>query len=254
MLSFSRMERYTDYDNFAWLYDKEFVEYAKAIFPVLKDIAGDKLPDGARVLDLCCGTGQLAKVLTEKDYKITGIDGSAEMLRYARINAPEAEFINEDARTFKLPSVYDAVFSTFDSLNHILKVSELLRTFKNTYKCLVSGGIFIFDLNTERLFMTHWKNMNIVRETLDYFYAVHSDYDPVKRRASWQCTAFRRKARGWQRSDVFLEETFYPNKEVKSLLKRAGFTNIKTHAASRERGLHKPNRGSIKVFYYAQKP
>lgn len=248
------MERYSAYDNFAWLYNKEFSEFARVIFPLLKDIAGDKLPDGARILDLCCGTGQLAKVLTEKGYKVTGIDGSAEMLRYAKINAPDAEFINEDARTFKLPSTYDVVFSIFDSLNHILKKTELLRTFKNTYKCLVSGGIFIFDLNTERLFMTNWKNLNNIKETSDYFYAVHSEYDPKKRRAPFQCTIFQRKGSGWQRSDVFLEETFYPNAEVKSLLKRAGFTNIKTHAASRERGLHKPNRGSIKIFYYAQKP
>ncbi len=128
------MNRYSVYDNFAWLYDREWSEFARVIFPLLKDIAGETLPDGAKVLDLCCGTGQLAKVLTEKGYKVTGIDGSAEMLRYAKINAPDAEFINEDARTFKLPSIYDAVFSTFDSLNHILKAAELLRTFKNTYK------------------------------------------------------------------------------------------------------------------------
>lgn len=248
------MERYSAYDNFAWLYNQEFTEYAKAIFPLLKDIAGDKLPDGAKILDLCCGTGQLAKVLTEKGYKVTGIDGSAEMLRYAKINAPDAEFITEDARTFKLPSEYDAVFSTFDSLNHILKAAELLRAFKNTYRYLVSGEIFIFDLNTERNFETNWKNLKMIRETPDYFYAVHSDYNPEKRRAPWRCTIFQHKGKGWQRSDVFLEETFYPIEQVKSLLKRAGFTNIKTYAASRERGLHKPNRGSIKIFYYAMKP
>jgi len=51
------MERYSAYDNFAWLYDREWAEYARVIFPLLKDIAGDKLPDGARVLDLSCGTG-----------------------------------------------------------------------------------------------------------------------------------------------------------------------------------------------------
>ena len=248
------MNRYTDYDEFAWLYNQDFGAYGERIFPVLKDIAGDKLPKGARVLDLCCGTGQLAKVLVEKGYQVTGIDGSAEMLRYAKRNAPDAELINEDARTFKLPPVYDAVFSTFDSLNHILKAAELLRTFKNAYKCLVNGGIFIFDLNTERNFKTNWKNSKIIKETPDYFYAVHSDYIPEKRRAPWHCTIFRRQGRWWQRSDVLLEETFYPVTKVKSLLKRAGFTDIKTYAASRERGLHKPNRGSIKIFYCASKP
>jgi len=248
------MERYTAYDNFAWLYNREFTEYPKAIFPVLKEIAGESLPDGAKVLDLCCGTGQLAKVLIDKGYKVTGIDGSANQIKYARKNAPGARFIVADARTFKIPPVYNAVFSTFDSLNHILKAKELRQTFKNVYKCLVSGGIFIFDLNTEKHFKTYWKNWKEIKETTDYFYVVRSDYDPEKRLAPWQCTIFQRKGKGWQRSDVFLKETFYPNEEVKSLLKRAGFTNIKTYAASRERGLHKPNRGSHKIFYYARKP
>ncbi len=247
------MERYNAYDNFAWLYNREWAAYGENIFPVLKDIAGDGLPDGAKVLDLCCGTGQLAKVLIEKGYKVTGIDGSANQIKYASKNAPGARFIIADARTFELPPTFNAVFSTFDSLNHILKATELQRTFKNVNKCLVSGGIFIFDLNTERHFKTYWKNWKIIRDTPDYFYAVHSDYDPEKRLAPWQCTIFQRKAGGWQRSDVFLEETFYPNEEVKSLLKRAGFTDIRTYAASRERGLHQPNRGSSKIFYYARK-
>jgi ubiquinone/menaquinone biosynthesis C-methylase UbiE len=84
------MERYSAYDNFAWLYNKEWTAYSEHIFPVLKDIAGKNLPDGARVLDLCCGTGQLAKILVEKGYRVTGIDGSAEMLRHAEGNAPDA--------------------------------------------------------------------------------------------------------------------------------------------------------------------
>ena len=248
------MNRYQDYDNFAWLYNQEWSEFARVIFPLLKDIAGDKLPDGARVLDLCCGTGQLVKVLTEKGYKVTGIDGSAEMLRYAKINAPDAEFINEDARTFKLPSIYDVVFSTFDSLNHILKAAELLRTFKNTYKCLVNGGIFVFDLNTERHFKTWWKNWKEIKETPDYFYAVRSDYNPEKRLAPFQCTIFRRRGKSWQRNDILLHETFYPNAEVKSLLKKAGFTDIRAYAFSRESGLQKPTKYSRRIFYYARKP
>ena len=250
----SCVERYQKYDNFAWIYNQEFGTYGERIFPVLRDIAGDKLPQGARVLDLCCGTGQLAKVLTEKGYQVTGIDGSAKMLRYAKINAPYAEFINEDARTFKLPPVYDAVFSTFDSLNHILKAAELLRTFKNASKCLVSGGILIFDLNTEKNFKTNWKNWKFIKETADAFYAVNSDYIPEKRLAPWNCTIFRRRGKSWQRSDVFLEETFYPVAVVKSMLKKCGFRDVKTYAASPERGLHKPNRGSIKIFYSAVKP
>jgi len=144
------MERYSEYDNFAWLYNQEFTIFSENIFPLLKDIAQERLPDGARVLDLCCGTGQLARVLIENGYRVTGIDGSSKMLDFAKNNAPSAEFITDDARTFQLPPVYDAVFATFDSLNHIMNLEELKQTFNNVERCLIKGGIFIFDMKLER--------------------------------------------------------------------------------------------------------
>lgn len=100
-----KMKRYNDYDTFAWLYNKEWGGFADNIFPSLQSIAGEKLFNGAKILDLCCGTGQLAKELTAKAYEVTGIDGSAEMLRYAKENAPSARFILKDARAFKLPQI-----------------------------------------------------------------------------------------------------------------------------------------------------
>jgi SAM-dependent methyltransferase len=247
------MTRYADYDNFAWLYNLEWAAFAENIFPALKDIAGDSLPDGARILDLCCGTGQLAKVLTEKGYKVTGIDGSANQLKYARKNAPGAKFIAADARTFKLPPVYDAVFSTFDSLNHIMNLPELYEVFKNVYQCLKKDGIFIFDLNTEYLFKGLKKNNMEIKENPEYLWANRREYNQEKRIAQLKFTVFRRKTRGWQRSDVLLHQRYYPITEVRSTLKQAGFGVMRAVAADREQGIHKPDKKTLKIFYFTQK-
>ncbi len=247
------MERYTAYDSFAWLYNQEWKFFAENIFPALKDIAGESLPDGAKVLDLCCGTGQLARVLTEKGYKVTGIDGSSKMLKFARENAPEARFIAADARNFRLPATYDAVFSTFDSLNHIMTLPELYEVFSNVYRCLKKGGIFIFDLNTEYLFILSAKNNTEIKETPDYFYTARREYDREKRTSLFKFTIFERKVKAWQRSDVVLHQRCYAVAEVKATLKQAGFGGIRATAADRERGLHKPDNKTLKIFYYAQK-
>ncbi|MHB8105123.1 MAG: class I SAM-dependent methyltransferase [Dehalococcoidales bacterium] len=247
------MERYQDYDNFAWLYNQEWTAFAENIFPALKDIAGESLPEGARILDLCCGTGQLAKALTEKGYKVTGIDGSANQLKFARKNAPQARFIAADARTFKLPPVYDAAFSTFDALNHIMTLPELYEVFNNVYRCLKKGGIFIFDLNTEHLFKTLTKNSIEIKETLDYLWANRREYNQEQRISQMKFTIFRRKTNGWQRSDVVLLQRYYSITEVRSTLRQAGFESIRAVAADRERGVHKPDKKTLKIFYYAQK-
>ena len=46
------------------------------------------------------------------------------------------EFILSDARTFKLPPTFNAAFSTFDALNHVMTLEELQQAFKNVNQCL----------------------------------------------------------------------------------------------------------------------
>jgi SAM-dependent methyltransferase len=247
------MQRYTAYDNFAWLYNREWGAFANNVFPLLKDIAGENLPDGAKVLDLCCGTGQLAKVLTEKGYEVTGIDGSQEMLCFAQDNAPSAKFISADARTFKLPPTFNAVFSTFDSLNHVMTLPEMQQVFKNVCNCLVSGGIFIFDLTTQKHFETHCRDLKQISETPDYFYVMLVNYKKESKLCQWQCTYFQRKGKMWQRSDVSLQQTHYTDAEIKKALEKAGFSNIRAYSATSDRGLEKQTKNSFRLFYYARK-
>jgi SAM-dependent methyltransferase len=248
------MERYSAYDNFAWLYNQEWGAYADNIFPGLKVIAGDSLPDGAKVLDLCCGTGQLAKVLTEQGYRVTGLDGSVEMLCYARENAPAAEFINKDARTFKLLPEYNAVFSTFDSLNHIMTLEELEQVFSNVFNCLVSGGIFIFDMTTKYHFEIRVRTFNQFTEKPGYLFTQRGDYDEKNKTGEYHFTLFQPEGKYWKRSDIILCQTWYPCEDVKSALEKAGFTGIKAHSFNQQRELVEGTDDTDRVFFYAQKP
>ena len=57
----------------------------------------DRLPSGAKVLDLGCGTGSpVAKYIVQRGYGVTGVDQSKEMLRIAKQVVPEAELIHAD--------------------------------------------------------------------------------------------------------------------------------------------------------------
>lgn len=248
------MKRYNDYDVFAWLYNRELGWYSNIIFPFLKIIAGDNLPNESKILDLCCGTGHLAKVLCENGYHVTGIDGSAKMLQYARKNAPSAKFILGDARTFKLPSEYDAVFSTFDSLNHVMTLPELEKVFENVYKCLNKGGIFIFDMNMQEHFETRMKErLANTNERPEYLYIMRTEYDEERKLGKYTVTIFQPEDKYWRRSDIVLYQTWYPLEVIVSLLTKAGFTSIKTRALTHQRELQEVNEKSDRVFFYSQK-
>jgi demethylmenaquinone methyltransferase/2-methoxy-6-polyprenyl-1,4-benzoquinol methylase len=52
---------------------------------------------GDRVLDVCCGTGDLALAAERAGGKVTGLDFSQPMLERARAKAPELEWVSGDA-------------------------------------------------------------------------------------------------------------------------------------------------------------
>ena len=247
------MTIYSGYDRFAWVYNRHWGQgFAQQVLPILENLVLRHLPAKARILDLCCGTGQLARALLALGYQVTGLDGSEEMLHFARENAPGAEFIAADARSFKLPDVYHAVVSTFDSLNHIMSLEELTDVFHNVYAALREGGRFFFDLNMEEGYKATWHDsFGIVED--DLVCVVRSNYNSEERTAQFDATVFFLQE-GWQRSDVTLVQKCYSEAEVRSALEIAGFTDIRAYAHDEQRGVEELTREAERAFFVCQKP
>ena len=151
-------ERYADYDPFAWVYNRHWgPDSARVALAALDELLLDQLPPPAHLMDLCCGTGQLAQALVGRRYQVTGLDGSDQMLAVARENAPQARFILGDARHIGLAPTFDAVISVADSLNHIMHLDELQSAFAGVHDALVPEGIFVFDLNMEEGYRSRWR-------------------------------------------------------------------------------------------------
>jgi len=248
------MTTYNDYDPFAWIYNVHWgTSFLPVIMPVLENLVLRRLPRRARILDLCCGTGQLANKLSTIGYRVTGLDGSGEMLGYARQNAPEVKFIHADARDFRLPEKYDAVISAFDSLNHIMKLSDLQQVFTRVYEALAPGGIFIFDLNTTEGFQQEWQgDFNIIED--DQVCIVVQKYDPARRLAVYDVTAFRLRDGSWYRSDFKLRQKNHATARVRGALKQAGFKNITVNGFDWQHGLKPLTAEARRAFFMCRKP
>jgi predicted TPR repeat methyltransferase len=71
----------------------------------------DQLPQGARLLDIACGPGNISRYLLDKrpDITLLGLDLAPNMVTFAKTNNPEAEFIMMDCRDIdSLNPCYDA--------------------------------------------------------------------------------------------------------------------------------------------------
>lgn len=243
------MDRYSAYDRFARIYNQHWGDdFTQRALPILDKLILSRLPAAARVLDLCCGTGQLAGTLTARGYRVTGLDGSEAMLRFARENAPEADFILGDARDFALPPAYHGTVSTYDSLNHILSLDELTSAFHCVCAALSSGGIFVFDLNMEEGYKSRWRgSFGIVED--DQACLVRSSYRPDERLGQMDLTLFVLED-GWRRSDLTLTQRCYSEAEIRAALTAAGFTDARTYDALRDFAL--PG-GIGRTFFVARK-
>ncbi len=230
------MNLYSDFDPFAWIYNKHWgADFSQRVLPVLEKLILAHLPAGGRILDLGCGTGQLAQILLKRGYQVTGLDGSEEMVRIARDNARGGEFILDDARSFRLPAAYQAVISTYDSLNHIMSLEELTQVFRNVCVALQEAGLFLFDLNMEEGYRTRWRgSFGIVED--DHVCVIRAHYQPDERIGQTSITIFRSEGEVWGRSDVTLFQKCYSEQEVRSSLRASGFADIRAYDAQKDLG------------------
>ncbi|MEM8830583.1 MAG: class I SAM-dependent methyltransferase [Cyanobacteria bacterium P01_G01_bin.19] len=166
---------HTEYDTWAWLYNQTMGStYGTTQLKTIDKILLPILPKPCHILDLCCGTGQLAVALSLKGYKVTGVDNSVQMLQYARKNSRHqgsiTNFILGDARNLSISSPVDAVISTSASLNHIMKLEDLRKVFLRVNQSLVDGGVFFFDVNHHGQ-MQKWWNGRLAEGEIKSHYA-----------------------------------------------------------------------------------
>ncbi|QQE75823.1 class I SAM-dependent methyltransferase [Brevibacillus composti] len=125
----------------AWnsqLYDNKmsFVSaFGKGVLEWLQPAPGEK------ILDLGCGTGDLAQEMAAAGAYPTGIDHSAEMIATAKKKYPHLPFLVADAHTFRTAEEYDAVFS--NAALHWMKQPE--DAIESIWLALRPGGRFVAE-------------------------------------------------------------------------------------------------------------
>lgn len=227
----SRAHR-TGYDGLAWFYEKYWGDFHASIFPAIQELALKRLKPGAALLDLCCGTGHLSRLLVDRGWKVTGTDLSVEMLKVAASAVPEAIFFASDARALASKGPFDAIISTFDSMNHLLDPAELTQAFRCVLEALSKGGIFLFDMLLEEAYVEDWSQTGFTIEP-DNAFLLRGGYDSKTREARAEITMFRLQDK-WTRSDVTILERYYPAAEFMRALSESGFTAVRYFDAKRD--------------------
>lgn len=100
----------------------DFGVVAKGVARGAEDFVGRlDIPDGARVLDVACGTGNTALPLARRGLQVTGVDIATNLLQQARERAAaeslDIAFDEGDAEELPYPNAtFDAVVTMFGAM------------------------------------------------------------------------------------------------------------------------------------------
>ena len=114
-------------------YDAARPGYPDGLFQALGSYAG--LRDGARVLEIGCGTGQATRSLADLDIRLTALEPSAELAALARSNFAQRgniQILTTDFESFEPTDPFDLVlaatsFHWIDPDTRYAKAARLLR-------------------------------------------------------------------------------------------------------------------------------
>lgn len=216
---------------FARIYDQRWAGFARQLAPLVREYY-EKTPLGQEnrsLLDLCCGTGQLALHFLEHGYRVTGVDLSEPMLNYARRNVAlyiernQAVFIQAAASRFNLEQPVGLAVSTYDALNHLENLAALGSCFRSVITALLEGGTFVFDLNTRYGLVSHWNSIN-VEDSQELTIINRAIYDGTGDRAVTRITGYARTQDGlYERFEETVYNTVFDLEAVREALLEAGF-------------------------------
>lgn len=203
------------------------------------------------ILDVACGTGNVSEILADKGYEVVGVDIAADMIEIAQSKKSGVEYHVQDMGELDLAGrKFDLAISLFDSLNYITDPAWLAQAIKRVGEHVVTGGVFIFDVNTEYALAHHFFDQaNIASEHYPH-YIWNSEYDHATRICRVNMT-FEVIENGEKRQfkEVHIQRA-HSLEELSNMLTSAGFEVVDIFHAYKFR---RPTRRSDRVFFVARK-
>ena len=177
------------------------------------------------LLELCCGTGTLARKLSQQGYELICCDASADMLNIAREKCADLEvppvWICQDAAELDLYGTIRAAVCCLDSVNYFTDLRDLREVFARVSLFLEPGGLFLFDVKSREMFR-RLGGTSSIQEEEDLFCTWQYGFDSRTGYAQHQVDMFLKTGETYERFTEWHEQRAYSTEVLTDALERAG--------------------------------
>lgn len=208
--------------------------------------------EGKAVVELGCGTGQLTRRLVTEGYRMTGVDISEDMIKVAKEEGGNIDYIVEDMTELVLETPTDAIISVCDSINYLTQEGDLACAIMCAYENLKPAGVFIFDMKTEHFYKNILGNSTIAENREDASFIWENTYYEDERINEYNLTLFikEKDSDSYKKYNEMHYQKAFLVKEVLNELKKVDFFQIEVYNAfTRE----KPKEDSERIYFVCKK-
>lgn len=158
---FREMVRLTEWNPALYDNKHKFVSnFGESLVSLLNPQAGES------ILDVGCGTGDLANDISRSGAIVTGMDASQSMIGVAQDKYPSINFSVQTGEEFSFETKFNAVFS--NAAIHWMKGHR--KVVQNCYDALLPGGRFVVELGGEKNIQSIVDAIELASKRLDIPY------------------------------------------------------------------------------------
>lgn len=168
------------YSDLAWLWPMwgdaadEYAHYCRRVTGLIRQ---HSLLPATTLLDIGCGGGKNVVNLA-REFSVTGLDLSPDMLALAKALNPGATFVQGDMRACRLGQEFDAVLMD-DAISHMSCRTDFVAAFRTAHAHLRPGGVLVAtpDVTRETFPQNRTTTTKATRDGVDVVF-VENVYDP----------------------------------------------------------------------------